>query len=449
LIPIPQSSVGTNMINGFDPTTAERLPASEQALIARRNKLLGASYKLFYERPVHVVRGDGVWLYDPDGNAYLDVYNNVASVGHCHPRVVAAIASQAACLNTHTRYLHEAVLQYSEALLATYPEAISQVMYTCTGSEAVDLALHIARYHTGATGVIATANAYHGLTAAVAEISPSLGRNVPIGAHVWLVDAPDAYREGEARVGERFAECVQAAIAAMQRRGIRLAAFIADSIFSTDGILTEPTGMLKCAIECVHAAGGLYIADEVQPGFARTGSHWWGFQRHGVVPDLVVMGKPMGNGMPIAGVAARPEVLARFGADIRYFNTFGANTVSIAAAQAVLDVIQDEALMANCTRVGDYLLAGMRRMQDQYGAIGAVRGAGLFLAMEFVTDQQTKTPDGSLALKVVNRLREKRVLISATGVHGHVLKIRPPLPFTTAHADIFLQALGRTLAELT
>jgi len=436
------------MINGFDPAAAGQLPAADQALIARRRKLLGPSYKLFYERPVHLVRGDGVWLYDPQGNAYLDVYNNVASVGHCHPKVVAAIASQAARLSTHTRYLHEAILQYSEDLLATYPDAIGNVMYTCTGSEAVDLALRIARYHTGATGIIATTNAYHGLTTAAAEISPTLGSNVPVGAHVYLVDAPDVYREGP-DVAARFAHRVADAIAAMQRCGVKFAAFIADSIFSTDGIQTEPAGMLQPAADVVRAAGGLYIADEVQPGFARTGRHWWGFQRHGITPDLVVMGKPMGNGMPIAGVAARPEILARFGADIRYFNTFGANTVSIAAAQAVLDVIKEEALAENCARVGDYMLAGMQRMQERFDVIGAVRGAGLFLAMEFVTDRLSKTPDGALSLKVVNGLRDKRILISATGAHGHVLKIRPPLSFTTTHADIFLDVLNETLTELT
>lgn len=443
------SSASAYMINGFDPSTVDQLSADEQALIARRRKLLGPSYKLFYEHPVHVVRGEGVWLYDPDGNAYLDVYNNVPSVGHCHPRVVEAIARQSAILNTHTRYLHDSILKYSEDLLATYPDEIANVMYTCTGSEAVDLALRISRYYTGGTGIIVTANAYHGLTTAVAEISPSMGPNVPIGQHVYVVDAPDEYRSEGEDVGELFAQRVDDAIKKMQRHGIKFAAFIADGLFSTDGILTEPAGFLKKTVEVVHAAGGLYIADEVQPGFGRTGTHWWGFQRHGIVPDLVVMGKPMGNGMPIAGVAAKPEVLERFGNDIRYFNTFGANTVSIAAAQAVLDVIKDEKLMENSVKIGDYMVAGMRKLQDKYQSIGAVRGAGLFMGMEFVTDRTSKTPNGKLSLGVVNGLRERRMLISASSSSGHVLKIRPPLPFAAEDADLFLSALDEVLAELS
>jgi 4-aminobutyrate aminotransferase-like enzyme len=436
------------MVNGFDPSTAGELDAAEQELIARRARLLGPSYKLFYQHPVHVVRGQGCWLYDAEGNAYLDVYNNVPSVGHCHPRVVEAVSRQAATLNTHTRYLHEAILNYSEDLLATYPDEIGHVMYTCTGSEAVDLALRIARYETGGTGVIVTQNAYHGLTSAVVEVSPSMGPNVPIGEHVWQVTAPDSYRAvpGE-DIGETFAANVAAAIAQMQRKGIKLAAILFDGIFSTDGILTEPAGLLKKAIDVVHEAGGLYIADEVQPGFGRTGTHWWGFQRHGVIPDLVVMGKPMGNGMPIAGVTMRPEIVARFGANVRYFNTFGANTVSIASAQATLDVIKEEGLMANSVAIGAYMVEGMKALQQKHAGIGDVRGAGLFLGMEFVTDRATKEPDGARSLAIVNLLREKRILISASGISGNTLKIRPPLPFTREQADLFLTALGEVLAE--
>jgi 4-aminobutyrate aminotransferase-like enzyme len=442
------SSATAYMVNGFDPSTADELDASERALVARRSALLGPSYKLFYKHPVHVVRGEGCWLYDPEGNAYLDVYNNVPSVGHCHPRVVAAVREQAGVLNTHTRYLHEAILKYSEDLLATYPDEIGHVMYTCTGSEAVDLALRISRYFTAGTGVIVSENAYHGLTTAVAEISPSMGPNVPVGQHVWAVPAPDAYRATPGEdVGETFAGHVSEAIAQMKRKGIKLAAFIVDGIFSTDGILTEPAGFLKKAVDVVHEAGGLYIADEVQPGFGRTGTHWWGFQRHNVVPDLVVMGKPMGNGMPIAGVTMRPEVVERFGNDIRYFNTFGANTVSIASAQATLDVIKDEGLMQNCKEVGAYMLDGMKALQSKHEGIGDVRGAGLFLAIDFVKDRKTKAPDCDRGLAVVNALREKRILISASGIGGYALKIRPPLPFTQEQADIFLGALAKGLVE--
>lgn len=436
------------MINGFDAAKLNSLPETERSLIERRQVLLGPSYRLFYETPVHVVRGEGVWLYGPDGEAYLDAYNNVPSVGHCHPRVVQAIAAQAAILNTHTRYLDENILAYSERLLATFPEEIGRVMYTCTGSEAVDLALRLARYYTGGTGVIITENAYHGTTSAAAEISPSLGSNMPLGAHVMTVPAPDAYRAGTNDVGEAFAEGVAQAIAFMRRHGIKPAAFIADGIFSTDGIFSEPAGFLKKTLDVVHEAGALYIADEVQPGFGRTGAHMWGFMRHGIVPDLAVMGKPMGNGLPIAAVVMKPDVQERFGRDIRYFNTFGANHVSIAAATAVLDVIEDEGLMQNAQATGDYMLKGMRDLQKRFASIGDVRGAGLFLGLEFVKSREGREPDGALSLKVVNRMRDHRVLISAAGIHGNTLKIRPPLPFGKEHADIFLRTLGEVLDEI-
>ncbi len=438
-----------HMINGFDPARVKELADGEREMILRRASVLGPSYKLFYNHPAHFVRGEGVWLYDPEGNAYLDVYNNVPSVGHCHPRVVKAVSEQAATLNTHTRYLHEGIIRYSEDLLSTYPDEIGNVMYTCTGSEAVDLALRIARYKTGGMGVIVTENAYHGLTTAVAEISPSMGPEVPLAPYVATVPAPDAYRAQPGEdVGETFAQNVADAIARMKRHGIKVAALIVDGILSTDGVLTHPKGFLKKAVDVVRAAGGLYIADEVQPGFGRTGEAWWGFQRHRIVPDLVVMGKPMGNGMPIAGVAARPEYLEEFGTKIRYFNTFGANTVSIAAAQAVLDVIRDENLMENSRVLGDYLVEGMRRLAGHFDAIGDVRGAGLFTSIDFVKDRETKEPNSDLSLKVVNKLREKRILISAAGMTGHALKIRPPLPFKRSEADIFLKALGESLEEV-
>lgn len=433
------------MINGFDPANALNLSVDEQRLVSRRRSLLGPSYKLFYEHPVQFVRAEGVRLYDPQGNAYLDVYNNVPSVGHCHPRVVAAIAEQAARLNTHTRYLDDAVLSYAETLLATYPPEIRNVMFTCTGSEATDLALRIVRFHTRGSGIIVTENAYHGITSAAAAISPSMGPNVPIGEHVLTVAAPNPYRE-TGDVGQRFAGDVRAAIARFARHGIPFAGLIVDTIFSTDGILPDPAGSLRPALAAVHEAGGLFIADEVQPGFGRLGTSMWGFQRHGIVPDIVVMGKPMGNGMPIAGIAVRPELLNEFGTKVRYFSTFAANSVSIAAARAVLEVIADEGLMANATSVGAYLLESLRTVAGDVPALGDVRGAGLFVGAEFV-DPETGAPDGRRALSVVNRLRERRVLISASGDAGNVLKIRPPLPFTRADVDQFVGILADVLAE--
>lgn len=435
------------MINAFDPAMTGNLPTLEQEMIAQRAEMLGGSYKLFYKRPVHVVRGDGVWLFGPNGEAYLDAYNNVPNVGHCHPRVTEAVSRQMATLNTHTRYLNEAILRYSRELLGTFPGHLDKVMYTSTGSEAGDLALRIARFETGGEGVIALANAYHGLTAATVEISPSMGSNVPVGKSVWLVRPPDLYREGP-HAGEAFAARVRDAISDMQRHGVKLAAMVIDSIMSSDGILSDPPGVLQQAVEAVQSSGGLYIADEVQPGFGRTGTHFWGFQRHDVAPDIVVMGKPMANGVPIAGIALRGSVLERFGRSVRYFNTFGGNTVSIAAAQATLDVLRDEGLQENARLVGERLMTGLRDIASWFDRLGDVRGSGLFIGADFVVDPDTKEANGELGLQVVNSLRDRNILISASGPAGNVLKIRPPLPFSAENADHFLDAFVAVLRTL-
>ncbi len=433
------------MVNGFDIAAVDSLDPELRRIVERRASLLGPAYKLFYSKPVRIVRGQGVHLFDADGQAYLDAYNNVPSVGHCHPRVVEAIARQAATLNTHTRYASELILDYAERLLRLYPAGLGNVMFTCIGSEAVDLALRIARFHTGGEGVVITANAYHGVTTAAAEISPSLGPAVSLGRAVWTVAPPAALPAEEG--GQAFAERVRTAVADMNRHGVKLAAFIADSLFSSDGIRPDPAGFLRPVPGVVHDAGGLYIADEVQPGFGRTGAAMWGFQRHGIVPDLAVMGKPMGNGMPIAGVAARPEILAEFGSRIRYFNTFGGNSVCVAAAAAVLDVIETEGLRQNALAVGDYLRDTLQAIARDTPRISAVRGAGLYAAADF-TDPGTGEPDGDAAIRVVNGLRERHVLISATGPDGSTLKIRPPLPFARPHVDQLAEALTDTLRTL-
>jgi len=436
-----------NMINAFDPATIGALEPRVQGLLQRRRKVLGPGYRLFYERPVELVRGEGVHLYDADGNEYLDAYNNVPCVGHANPRVAAAVAAQVKLLNTHTRYASEPILEYAERLLATHAPELGNVTFTCTGSEAVDLALRVARFRTQGSGIIVTANAYHGVTSAVAEISPSLGANVPLGAHVRTVPPPDPTLGDAAAVGEAFAATVASAIADLERHGIRFAALVADSLFSTDGILPDPAGFLAPVVDVVHAAGGLYVADEVQAGFGRTGEAVWGYQRHGVVPDLVPLGKPMGNGLPIAGLVARPEVIEGFGAAVRYFNTFGGNSVCIAAAAAVLDVIETEGLRQNALAVGAYLRDTLEAIAKDTPRISAVRGCGLYAAADF-TDPATGEPDGDAAIRVVNGLRDRRVLISATGPDGSSLKIRPPLPFSQPHVDRLAEALTETLRTL-
>lgn len=431
------------MTNAFDVDRTGELSPAARELVERRMHLLGPAYRLFYDEPVHLIRGEGVWLYDPEGNAYLDVYNNVACVGHCHPHVVEALAKQAATLNTHTRYLHETVLDYAEKLLATFPAELGHVMFTCTGSEANDLALRVARSATGGTGIIVTEHAYHGVTAAVAEVSPSLGPTAPCGVHVRTVPAP-AIGNGDAHdVGTRFASDVAAAIADMRAHGIRPAALLVDTIFSSDGVRSHPPGFLRGAAQIIRDAGGVFIADEVQPGFGRTGEHMWGFQRHGLVPDMVTIGKPMGNGHPVAGMIARPGVLREFGQAMRYFNTFGGNPVSAAAGLAVLRVIEREKLLQNALDVGTHLRDGLEALARIRPVIGEVRGAGLFIGADIIRDDR---PAGDEAARIVNELRVRRILISASGPHGNVLKIRPPLPFSRQNADLFLNCLDEVLA---
>jgi 4-aminobutyrate aminotransferase-like enzyme len=440
------------MVNAYIPGRADVGPLTA-AMIERRDALLGPAYRLMYERPLHIVRGEGVWLIDPDGRRYLDVYNNVASLGHCHPAVTEAICAQARTLATNTRYLHDTILELAERLLATVPEtALAHLMLTCTGSEANDLAYRIAQVRTGGTGVVVTETAYHGFTDAVAKFSPSLGATVDLGAHVRLVPAPRRYHAGDDDVGARFTRDVEAALADLRRHGIKPAALIVDSMFTSDGILPDPAGFLKGAVDAVKRAGGLFVADEVQPGFGRTGEHMWGFQRHGVIPDIVTLGKPMGNGQPVAGLLATADALATFGQNSRYFNTFGGNTVSCAAALAVLDTIEREDLVRHAARVGKILRDGVAELAQRHEAIGDVRGAGMFVGVELVTDRASRAPARELTTRVVNRMRDKGVLLSACAMGHNVLKIRPPLVLSAEQAgmviDVLDEALGTAQSSL-
>lgn len=437
-----------NMNNSFNPATADTLDPALADRIARRQRLLGPAYRLFYREPLTIVRGEGALLFDPEGRDYLDAYNNVASLGHAHPRVTEAVARQMGTLCTHTRYVQEGILDLAEAMLPTFGGAIAadgHMMFTCSGSEANDLALRIAMHHTGQRGVICTADAYHGNSMATAGISPQLGPKSLLGQHVRTVSAPDSYRHDPATLGARMAAEVEAQIRDLQRRGESLACFIVDSLFSSDGIYSHPTDLLAPVAAVVRAHGGLFIADEVQSGFARSGEAMWGYQRHGIDPDIVTMGKPMGNGFPVAGLALRHEVVEGFGSDTRYFNTFGGNSVAMAAAKAVFDTVVEDGLQENSRIMGDALRDGLRALAARDGRIGDIRGAGLYAACEFVTDQDAKTPDAALTADVVNGLRGKRVLISSTGPMSNILKIRPPLIFTTDHVDRLLSTLDDVL----
>lgn len=435
--------------NSYRPEFLGQVDADEQSIIRRRENLLGGAYRLFYRKPVHLVRGQGQYLWDAEGTRYLDVYNNVAGVGHCHPHVVEAVHRQMQTLNTHTRYLHEGILDYSERILATMPQEIDRAMYMCTGSEANDLAVRVAQEYTGGQGIIVTREAYHGTSALTSGLSPALGSGQRMSPTARTVSAPDSYREPRDRVAQLFAASLQRAIDDMEAHGIKFAGLLADSIFSSDGVFPVEPGDLQAAVGVVHDNGGVFIADEVQPGFARTGHSFWGFSRHGLVPDIVTTGKPMGNGIPVSGLFARHEVLAAFSDHLPYFNTFGGNPVSMAAAQAVLDVIHDEGLQQHALTVGKEFLQSIQSLQRSHPeCIGDVRGAGLFLGVELVSDPERRVPDQRLALDVIEALRDRQVLTSVAGPFGNVLKLRPPLPFTSGDVAWVTEALDSSLLAL-
>ncbi|MHA3049534.1 aspartate aminotransferase family protein [Acinetobacter sp. ANC 4641] len=435
--------------NSFRAEHADALDTETRKLTDKRSKILGDSYRLFYRNPVHLVRGEGQYLWDASGNQYLDVYNNVASIGHCHPAVIEAVNAQMKMLNTHTRYLHENILDYTEELLKTVPSEVDRAMYMCTGSEANDLAIRIAREYSGGTGIIVSQEAYHGTSSLTSGCSPALGTGQALDATTRLVPAPDHYRIQTEDLGDWFAAQIQQQIDDMKAHGIKFAGFLADSIFSSDGVMPNPVGFLKKAVDVVHANGGIFIADEVQPGFARTGDAFWGFARHGIVPDVITTGKPMGNGIPVSGLLAKGDVLAAFSDQIPYFNTFGGNPVAMAAAQAVLKVIQEEELQAHSQKVGALLQAELAKLMDKHECVGDVRGAGLFIGFELVKDRDSKTPDKTLALDLIEELRNThRVLTSVAGPYGNVLKLRPPLAFQAHDIDWLVNALDQAITKL-
>jgi 4-aminobutyrate aminotransferase-like enzyme len=398
--------------------------------LARRNRVLAPIYRLFYEEPLHMVRAEGVWMYDADGRRYLDAYNNVPVVGHCHPEVVARLSKQAATLNTHTRYITDAPVELAERLLATVPPELTSATFTCTGSESNDLAIQISKLVTGGTGFIVTDCAYHGTTEILSGMSPVTG--LETGPGVFTVEAPIG-TQNALEFGARVLACIEK----MRAAGVKPAGLLVDTIFGSDGVMSHPVGFLAAAVDAIHAAGGLFIADEVQPGFGRSGDSMWGFQRHGVVPDLVTMGKPMGNGHPVAALLARAEVMDAFAKRRRYFNTFGGNTVSCAAALAVLDVIEHENLIENARLMGGHLQEGLRALAEKNPAICEIRGAGLFVGVQMQSHE--------LAARVVNALRREGVLIGAAGRHADSLKIRPPLTIARPEVDLILETLSHVL----
>src|SRR5215469_614527 len=415
-------------------------------LLERRRRVLPRS-PLFYQQPVHLVRGDGVWLFDPDDRRYLDCYNNVAVVGHSHPRVVQAVTQQQQLLATHSRYLHEAVVELAERLQATLPPGLDAVLVVNSGSEANDLAWRIARAATGRAGAVVTACAYHGLTEATHALSPEEWAMRERPAHVATIPAPDGfsgpYRRGDDGWVQRYAAHIEEAARALGDRGF--AAIYLDPAFTADGILSPPPAYLREAARRALTLGGLVVADEVQAGHGRSGTHLWSFQASGIAPDMVVMGKPMGNGFPVAALVVKSQLLKAVPEEVELFSTFGGNPVACAAALAVLAVIEDEDLVANAGKVGSYLREGLRTLADRHPLIGDVRGEGLLLGVELI--DEARRPAAGNAREVTEAMRERGILLSATGPAGNVLKIRPPLVFQREHADLLLQALDEVLAS--
>ena len=410
-------------------------------LMARREAVLGPNVPIFFENPVHLVKGEGVWVWDADGRKYLDCYNNVPHVGHCHPNVVAAIAAQAAILNTHTRYLHDGIIDYAERLTAKFQPQLNQVIMVCSGSEANDIALRMAQAMTGKTGIISTDNTYHGNTMAVSQLS---SRKPPIGgyaANIRHVTAPDTLRPvggNTAGQAEAFAREIQIAIDDLEASGHGFSGFLFCPTFANEGLPNLPQDFMQPAAKVIHAAGGILIADEVQPGFGRSGDTWWGHDWLGLSPDVVTLGKPMANGHPVAAVVARAEVMAAFRNAFGYFNTFGGNPVSCSAAAATLDVIENENLVANAKTIGAEFLQNLQGLD--HTSIANTRGRGLFIALELETDG---VADEALAAHVVEYARNNGMLMGRTGRNRNVLKLRPPMPFSAENATLATEILNR------
>lgn len=422
---------------------------NDAELLEKRRALLGPNVSTFYHRPIHIVRGEDVWLWDADGRRYLDGYNNVPHVGHCNPRVVEAIRAQSARLNVHSRYLHEHLVDYVQALTATFGGGLTNALITCTGSEANDIALRMAEAMTGKRGIIATDATYHGNTSLVSQLSAS---NTPaygygLGQYVRHVEAPDSLRIPDPQ-GQRFAAKVQEQIDDLERSGIGFAALIVCPLFLNEGFPTQAPGWLRPAEQVVRQAGGFLICDEVQSGFARSGSHFWAHQKQDVTPDVVTMGKPMGNGYPVAGLVTRPEVMARFRSSYRYFNTFGGNPVACAAAMAVLEEIGQRSLQANAARIGALAAQSLGGLAAKYSVIGDVRQSGMVFGVEFLQDKTTLAPASGFADQVVEAMRERGVLLSRLGRYKNTLKIRPPMTFSEEHLGLLVQTLDDVLAEL-
>ncbi len=428
---------------------SKKTPTSEVA--SRRATHLGPNLSIAYQEPLQIARGSMQYLYDEQGREFLDTVNNVCHVGHCHPRVVRAAHAQMAQLNTNTRYLHERLGEYAARLCATLPPALDVCYFVCSGSEANELALRLARAHTGNHHVVVVNGAYHGNTTTLIDLSPYKHRGrggMGTPSYVQVATSPDIFRgpyRDEKSAGRLYGNDVATCVAAIESEGARPAAFFCESLPSCAGQIVLPQGYLQHAYAAVRGAGGVCVADEVQVGFGRVGSTFWGFESQGVVPDIVTMGKPMGNGHPIAAVVTTARIAESFNDGMEYFNTFGGNPVSCVVGLAVLDVIRDEHLQENANAVGAHFRHELWSLYKKHELIGDVRGEGLFLGVELVRSRATQEPATSEAKDVVEKMKSRGILVSTDGPFDNVLKIKPPLCFTKTNADRYVDELDELL----
>ena len=420
-------------------------------LLAIRKKHLGKNLSLSYDEPLKIVKGEGQFLFDEEGRAYLDCVNNVCHVGHAQPQVVKAGQEQMAILNTNTRYLHDNIVELSEKLLSKFPEELSVCYFVNSGSEANELALRMAKAYTGQKDIVVIDNAYHGNTQACIDISPYKfnGKGGQGQAeHVHVLRMPDSYRDERYELVETELELGRI-LDGLEQKQRKPAALIAEAILGCGGQMELPKGFLNTAYRMVRERGGVAMADEVQTGFGRVGDDFWAYQAHDVIPDIVTMGKPMGNGHPVAAVVCKKEIAEAFDNGMEYFNTFGGNPVSSAIGIAVLDVIEKENLQRNAKIVGEYFIKQLDALQEKYEIIGDIRGRGLFLGIELVKNKKTKEPATEQAKEIINKMKERGVLLSTDGPYNNVIKIKPPIVFDEDNVRMVIENLTAVLDELS
>ena len=413
----------------------------------KRSQFMGDS-PLFYKEPINLESGEGVWLYDKSGKKYLDVYNNVPVAGHCHPRIIASLTDQASKLNVHSRYVSDVVVDYSEKLTSLHSDNLSKLQMACSGTEAVEVAIKMARIYTGGQGIICSNATYHGNSHETFRMT--IG---PFEPEFRRVTYPESYRPIKDGLLEEdlcalYIKEVEKQIEGFNQDGIKFAGLIFCSIFANEGLPDFPKDYLSKVSKLVRDSGGVVILDEVQAGFGRTGT-WWGYELSNVSPDIVVMGKPMGSGLPVSGVVATEEITNSFHKKAFYFNTTAATPLQAAVGRTVIDIIQDEGLIENAAKVGNYLKNELKNIKDNFDFLGDVRGPGLFIGLDIVDNKEDKNPDKDKAIKLVEKLKTRGVLISNAGQYRNVLKLRPPLIFDSSHADLLLERLGTSFKEVS